>query len=63
MTIDGRDHPPRATAPATGADEYWKTEIAPGEEPVVTGTLFLAVVLLLIVAAVWVIMYLRLLDR
>jgi hypothetical protein len=39
------------------------TELKPGEEPVTTGTLFFVVILLMIISAVWVIMYLRLLDR
>ncbi len=51
------------TAPATGTDDYWKTEIMPGEEPVVTGTLFMVTVILTITVAIWVIMYLRLLER
>jgi len=51
------------SAPATGTDDYWKTELHPGEEPVVTGTLFAVMVILMIIAAIWVIMYLRLLDR
>jgi hypothetical protein len=37
--------------------------LKPGEEPVTTGTLFFVVILLMIISAVWVIMYLRLLDR
>ena len=58
-------HPvrPDATAPATGSDAYWDTELAPGEEPRTTGTLFLVMIILMIIVAVWVIMYLRLLDR
>lgn len=63
MTMDGNETAPPERAPATGTDDYWQTELAPGEEPVVTGTLFLVVVLLVIIVAVWVIMYLRLLDR
>lgn len=51
------------SAPATGTDDYWKTELHPGEEPVVTGTLFTVMIILMIIAAVWVIMYIRLLDR
>jgi hypothetical protein len=51
------------SAPATGTDDYWKTELQPGEEPVVTGTLFAVMIILMIITAVWVIMYLRLLDR
>ncbi len=39
------------------------TELAPGEEPTTTGTVFLVTVLLVLIVAIWVIMYLRLLDR
>lgn len=39
------------------------TELKPGEEPVTTGTLFLVAILLMIIAAIWIIMYVRLLDR
>jgi hypothetical protein len=51
------------TPTVTPADDYWNTPLASGEEPVVTGTLFFVIIILMIIAAVWVIMYLRLLDR
>jgi hypothetical protein len=44
-------------------DDYWNTTIGPGEEPVVTGTLFFVIVIMMIIGAVWIIMFLRLLDR
>jgi hypothetical protein len=44
-------------------DDYWKRELEPKEEPVVTGTLFLVIIILMIIGAIWLIMYLRLLDR
>lgn len=47
----------------SGYVEEALTELAPGEEPVTTGTLFFVVILLMIIGAVWVIMYMRLLDR
>lgn len=50
-------------APATGAYPPQLTELAPGEEPVTTGTFFLTIVILMIIAAFWVIIYLRLIDR
>lgn len=50
-------------APATGAVDRAFTELAPGEEPVATGTLFLTVLILMIIAAFWAIMYIQLLDR
>lgn len=49
--------------PSTGATDPSKAELAPGEEPVVTGTLFLTLILLMIIGAIWVIVYARLLDR
>jgi hypothetical protein len=54
---------PPDTAPATGTTDVRKTELAPGEEPVTTGTLFLTMIVLMIIGAVWVIMYARLIDR
>lgn len=74
MTSDAPDrHEPRSAsgdplreapvAGATGTDDRAFSELAPGEEPVATGTLFLTVVILMIIAAFWAIIYLRLLDR
>ena len=54
---------PATTAPATGSWEPLATELAPGEEPVVTGTLFLTMIMLMIIAGIWFIMYGRLLHR
>jgi hypothetical protein len=48
--------------PATGTDPH-ATEPSPGEEPVTTGTLFLTFLLLVVIGAVWVIMYRLLLTR
>src|SRR5690606_10268698 len=50
-------------APATGSDYPPDTEIMPGEEPVTTGTVFLTAIILMIIVAVWVILYTYLLDR
>jgi hypothetical protein len=50
-------------APATGTDDPRETELSPGEEPVVTGTLFLTFLLLVVIGGVWVVMYRLLLDR
>lgn len=61
MTPD--DPQDRERAPGTGSDDYWATELSPGEEPVVTGTLFLVILLLMFTGAIWVILYLRLLER
>lgn len=49
--------------PATGSDYPEAYELQPGEEPTTTGTLFLVMIILMIIGAVWVIIYLRVLDR
>jgi hypothetical protein len=49
--------------PTTGSDDPDATELSPDEEPRATGTLFLVMIILMIIIAVWVIMYIRLLDR
>ncbi|HEX6308047.1 MAG TPA: hypothetical protein VFZ69_07660 [Longimicrobiales bacterium] len=49
--------------PATGSEAPVDTELAPDEEPTTTGTLFLVMIILMIIAAVWVIIYIRLLER
>jgi hypothetical protein len=51
------------SAPATGSDDYWDSHLAPDEEPVVTSTLFFVMIILMIIAAFWITIYLRLLDR
>ena len=48
---------------STGSDDPSATELNPEEEPRTTGTLFLVMIILMIIGAVWIIMYLRLLDR
>ena len=55
--------PQRITSPATGTADPTQTEIAPGEEPVATGTLFLMIILLMIVAGIWSMLYFTLLSR
>ena len=50
-------------APATGSRSPRDTEIASEEEPVVTGALFLSMVLLMLIAGAWVVMFLELVDR
>lgn len=56
-------HDPASVAPATGSPAPSQTELAPEEEPVVTGTLFLTLVILMIIAGFWVVIYQRLLTR
>lgn len=50
-------------ANAARSDSPEDTELSPDEEPRATGTLFLVMIILMIIVAVWVIMYMRLLDR
>ena len=49
--------------PTTGSDRPEDAELTHEEEPRTTGTLFLVMIILMIIIAVWLIMYLRLLDR
>ena len=49
--------------PATGSSDPRDTELLTGEEPTTTGTLFLVMIILMIIVAVWVILYVRLLER
>jgi flagellar biogenesis protein FliO len=48
---------------STGSGDPRDTELAPEEEPVTTGTLFLTIVLLMIIGGIWVVMYGFLLGR
>jgi hypothetical protein len=54
---------PPAPAPATGSADPRHTEIAREEELPIPGTLFLTVVLLMIIGAIWIVMYIMLLNR
>lgn len=54
---------PTRAAPATGSSDPAETQLAREEEPDTTGTLFLTIILLMIIAAFWAIIYVRLLDR
>ncbi|HET7233573.1 MAG TPA: hypothetical protein VFJ16_26410 [Longimicrobium sp.] len=55
--------PETLTPPAAGAPGRTESEIAPGEEPVATGTLFLMIVMLMIIGGIWWMLYLTLLSR
>jgi hypothetical protein len=57
-----RPLPPPVT-PATGSDDPAETELSRAEEPPVAGTLFLSILLLVIIGAVWVVTYAFLMDR
>jgi hypothetical protein len=49
--------------PAPGAGDPPSPNLAPEEEPVTTGTLFLTMIILMVIAAIWVIVYRLLLRR
>ena len=55
--------PGPASAPATGSNDPSETELSPEEEPVTTGTLFLTMIILMIIGAVWGVAYYLLLSR
>jgi len=55
------DEPQRA--PATGSSRPSDTEMTPEEEPVVTGALFLSMVMLMLIAGAWIVMFWRLTER
>jgi hypothetical protein len=50
-------------APATGSPLKRDTELAPEEEPVATGTLFLMIIFLMLIFGIWAILYALLLER
>jgi hypothetical protein len=54
---------PPARTPATGSADPRDTELAPEEEPITTGTLFLTIVLLMIIGGIWIVAYGFLLNR
>ena len=55
------DEPRRA--PPTGSSQPSDTEMTPEEEPVVTGALFLSMVMLMLIAGAWIVMFWRLIER
>ena len=55
--------PPDDRAPATGSPSPRDTERTPAEEPVVTGALFLSMVMLMLIAGAWIVMFLKLVNR
>lgn len=48
---------------STGSDFPEDTELAPEEEPVVVGTLFLSMLLLIGILGAWFVIYFTMLDR
>jgi hypothetical protein len=59
MNDPGHDTP----APATGSNDPDATELSPEEEPVVTGTLVLTMIILMLIGAVWGVAYYLLVSR
>jgi hypothetical protein len=55
--------PDEPAAPVTGPVGPSQPELTPEEEPVVTGTLFLTMLILTVIGAVWIVMYSLLLHR
>ena len=53
----------RDRAPATGSASPRDTEISPEEEPVVTGALFVCLVMLILIGGAWVVMFNLLAER
>ena len=55
--------PTKRTSPATGSVEPSDPELTPAEEPNASGTLFLTVLILIVIGAIWVVMYRLLIER
>jgi hypothetical protein len=53
----------RPRAPATGSASPRETEMAKDEEPVVVGALFLSMVMLILIAGAWAVMFWTLVER
>lgn len=53
----------RERAPATGSASPRDTELDPDEEPVVIGALFLCIVMLVLIAGAWAVMFHTLAER
>lgn len=54
---------PPAACPATGTNDPALTEITREQEPLATGTFFLMIIFLMLIGAIWSILYLFLLGR
>lgn len=59
---ESRETPP-PTAADSGSGDPLSLELGPEEEPVTTGTLFLTMIVLMVIAAIWVIVYGLLIGR
>jgi hypothetical protein len=54
---------PGTASPATGVMDPEEGHIRPGEEPVAIGTMFLMIIFLMMIGALWGVVYLMLLNR
>jgi hypothetical protein len=63
MYLDPYRSLPPAPIPASGSADRGAVEMSAAEEPPVYGTLFLTIVLLMIIGAVWIVSYLFMLAR
>lgn len=54
---------PPAPTPGTGSSDPSETELAKEVEPPIPGTLFLTTILLMIIAGIWIVMFIILLAR
>jgi len=54
---------PPAPVPATGSDDPDTIDMGQEEEPNIIGTIFLSTIFLMIIAAIWIVMYILLLER
>jgi hypothetical protein len=54
---------PPAPTPGTGSADPADTEMAKEAEPPIPGTLFLTTILLMIIAGIWIVMFIILLGR
>ena len=53
----------RPRAPSTGSTSPRETEIAKEEEPLVVGALFLSMVMLILIAGAWAVMFWTMVER
>ena len=54
---------PRNVEPGPGTTEPQKADLQPEEEPIVSGTIFLTLIILMLIFGFWIIMYITLLNR
>jgi len=54
---------PKGPTPATGSASPGETDIEPEEEPIVPGTFFLTMALMLLIIGAWIVVFWMLLNR